>query len=257
MSTVSFSTTGCRRPVGSEFRQNLIRDDHRHLWAASYFEVLGGAVLELAPSNCDSRGGIMICTDPGPTAGGSYSVMKQALQSLDDEPDAWKAKTVRACGVAGCLEGLPMWEGRAYFENLECLRCRDRSVLSCRECGMPDQARYMQPIRDQMLERELCFGCRLWLERIEELHAGTADGSHVLVDQNWALHSFSSTGWGSPSSSKGYGGARWVVRLNEGAQEFKTDSLWCGGTVPEWFRERLPQSGTVEHAPREGRKVGS
>lgn len=119
--------------------------------------------------------------------------------------------------------------------------------MTCSECSKEvEVGRFSEPTNGEMIKQELCFNCHFWTKRVEEFdnyHRFVANGTHyTIADEH------------SPSSFRGYGGARWVVTFYDG-REVLTSNLWCQGDVPEHFRARLPDTATVEsgwsHAHRD------
>jgi hypothetical protein len=89
-----------------------------------------------------------------------------------------------------------------------------------------------------------CWLCSFWLARVNE----TAPGKFVS-------QSFTYYGIGShktPSPHNGFGGSWWVVRFLADGREVETCDLWCGGEIPERFRDRLPVTADL----RSGRLSG-
>ena len=50
------------------------------------------------------------------------------------------------------------------------------------------------------------------------------------------------------ADSRGFGGSRFHIIFNDG-REVDSTNLWCGGHIPERFRDRLPDNATTEMGP--------
>lgn len=236
VATSYWSTNGCPRPVGSEFRQREVWAEdqgggHPLTWIVSAVDTPAGRVIEAA-RHVKPNVFVAVGEMPGSTLDTDVLVKARAALATDD---GWKVRTVKPCSVTGCENPLPMWRHGERNGMAECLPCSTRTVLACVECGMPDSARTTG--REQLLAESLCFGCALWRSRL-------AAGCEV-ISQDWALYSIRTRGIsGGRSEFKGFGGAKWEITFTDG-RVVQTDDLWHGGTIPEWFRDRFVPNATV------------
>lgn len=103
----------------------------------------------------------------------------------------------------------------------------------CRCCGMlvlsdsitaKDQA--------QMDARQLCFYCWHWTH-----HAENPQPYWIIVDGDL----YSDGGKQPPGTPfLGFAGTTWIIE--KGGAVWETNNLWCGGTIPAEFRDRLPDN---------------
>lgn len=234
---IGYSVNGFPRPVGSTFRQRQVsaergwKDDHPVPWVVSVVDTLAGPVIE-ARNHLDPQA--IIATEVN-----KHSVMQDVIakaKALLDEP-GWTDGTVLACGVEGCDRPRPMWARRSHHRDRECLWCQLRTVLACKECGAPDDAEVVQPVREALLRDQLCHTCGIWTSRLD---------LNTATDAVFANGRMYSIGNGrGPKSVHGFGGAEWVITFTDG-RIVETDDLWDGGEVPEWFRDRFPTNATLE-----------
>lgn len=104
----------------------------------------------------------------------------------------------------------------------------------CGECGRWIEYGYSSQHRFE----PFCFECTSWLARCRLVTAG----AHVFVaatgyDERPTFYTIGTRT--SPSSSNGYGGS-WCTVLFLDERTVETCDLWCGGSVPERFWDRLP-----------------
>jgi hypothetical protein len=221
---------GVPRPPGSEYLHRDIwteyAKDKTCTWSVSVVRTPGGEVIEAHPAVGSTRVAFGL-------EGHSFlEPIWEAVQPLLASDEGWTRKTVQPCRVKGCDNGRPMWAARGDTRDAECSSCAARTVVSCVECGMPDLAHYIQ--RERMLTRSMCFHCNHWTEQLDDL-------PEVITEE---FHIYGIGRGGGPSSCKGFGGARWTVTFHDG-RVVKTDDLWSGSTVPEWFRDRFTPNATV------------
>ena len=103
--------------------------------------------------------------------------------------------------------------------------------MNCVECGEVINAEFMEPVRTNILNRQLCFNCLFWTEYVET----KSDHSHLVVNNNHYVIG-PATGY-----QGGFGGAKFNIKFNDG-REVTTTNLWMQGDIPERFRDRLPNN---------------
>ena len=111
------------------------------------------------------------------------------------------------------------------------------NMYRCVKCGAPvDANRYR--CSEEMTQKCLCFDCNFWTEHVQRDRNENKDvfvvanGKHYIIDE-------------SPNPYfKGYGGAKWTIRFNDG-RVVKTDNLWFQGLIPELFRDKLPDNAVL------------
>lgn len=247
---IGWAVAGMPRPVGSEFRQRRIMaesdrpgfDGRRDVipWTVSVVETVGGVAMEARRFHAHAA---IVATDLDGHTMSLQDVVAKTKTALADPAVKWSTVTVLACIVDGCDDPLPLWahdpagRGRRLANDSgECMPCRMRTVLACRECGMPDGGHWVDPVRRTVLEQDLCHGCMFWTERAEKgVEIVTGDGMMYSVGRAGV----------SPADCRGFGGRRFRVSFTSG-EVVETDNLWSGGQVPAWFMDRLRPNAIVE-----------
>lgn len=112
-------------------------------------------------------------------------------------------------------------------------------VAACVECGQPEWGQWVKSAADAMIERGECFECNFWLGKIRDI----GDPTWVRVNGRC----FRIAEEAAPGSFRGFGGARYIIRFNDGRLA-TTTNLWTQGVIPERFRERLPDNAVFEPA---------
>lgn len=121
-----------------------------------------------------------------------------------------------------------------------CRQChlapRAAEVVTCVECGMLDDPDgYVGGGR--LRRRSLCFSCDLWTDRITEaIEPGT-----VIVGGTYYGYDPAAPVRGGNPSLLGHAGRRFSILLADGSM-VTTNNLWCGGSIPEHFRDRIPDN---------------
>lgn len=247
---IAYTPHGFPRPVGSAFRRREVNaphdGEHSVPWAVSVVTVLGGTFIE---AKTHLRTDAIVASELELHSSFATPPVLGVVRPLLDQR-GWADAVVPECVRIGCNNPCPMWtvRGRADNASMECLNCQARSVLSCIECGAPELAHYSN--REILLQRQLCFGCNLWFERARDFGADSAGASLVFVGNDWRYHTIRTPGIGGSSVMKGYGGQPWRITFENDGRVMLTDDLWDGGEVPEWFRDRLPQTATLEGISR-------
>lgn len=119
----------------------------------------------------------------------------------------------------------------------------------CRECGEPELSEYIPETQRQIEERQLCFSCNFWTNKLEEFGADhfVADGClyRIRPDAPIGYRGF-----------VGHGGAEFTVEY-PGGQQRTTKNLWAAGPVPEHFRDRFPDTARFVTRPKGCAYVGA
>lgn len=126
----------------------------------------------------------------------------------------------------------------------------------CGECGRWIEYNVDHSDPDLTLpQQEFCDRCRFWLHRV----SGKPDQQGRRTGANFVA--MSSLGYpgpdkrptyfgvgtaASPSSHNGFGGQWFVVAFTDD-RTIETCDLWCGGGIPERFRDRLPVNATLRY----------
>ena len=129
---------------------------------------------------------------------------------------------------------------KSRFHMVECWpRARSQRTgepfITCKECGKASANEWMEPTKSRLAKLSLCFSCGFWQEWVDRAAAG--DPNIVRVNGNhWHIGDENDRG-----GFRGCGGARWVIRFHDGREVVSTN-LWNQSTIPEHFRERLPDN---------------
>lgn len=100
----------------------------------------------------------------------------------------------------------------------------------CKTCGQLFCNHYSH--KDLSIEGN-CFSCDFWFDKV---------GRSKNIVVNGTLYSDGGTKDRSTYSGfLGHGGRIFNIKMNDG-REFTTNNLWCGGDIPEHFRELIPDN---------------
>lgn len=125
---------------------------------------------------------------------------------------------------------------------------RIRANGDCVECGSPLYDHWIEPVKTQVLTRELCHTCLHWTGYVET----SANPAHLVVNgYHYVIEPDRPKGY---RGFEGHGGAEFVIRFKDG-REVVSHNLWAQGRIPRWFRDRLPDS--AEFVQRGHRNIGA
>lgn len=108
-----------------------------------------------------------------------------------------------------------------------------RANGTCRECGDVLRIDYEEGTKREIIDKQVCIGCLVWLEIV----AARNNPTHVVVDGDRYHIADEKAG----KHFRGFGGSRFYIRFHDG-REVVTTNLWSSGTVPPFFRDRLPDN---------------
>lgn len=109
-------------------------------------------------------------------------------------------------------------------------------TVKCTECGKISEAHYFEETKRRMVDLSLCFECLHWTDLINvknESRVARIDGNHYMVESDKPK--------AEPGFLKGFGGTRFEIKFHDGRQVV-THNLWHQGSIPQHFRERLPNN---------------
>jgi len=110
----------------------------------------------------------------------------------------------------------------------------------CKECGEREQNHFFKSVAAYLTREQLCHSCSHWYEKIrwkanesESYHniAAVVEGTHYTIHNKV----------NNPGSHCGHGGSLFRVRWFDGRVKESND-VWCQGSIPDRFRERLPDT---------------
>lgn len=127
-------------------------------------------------------------------------------------------------------------------------------MYNCVECDKSEKARYMNPTKSQMIERQLCFGCNFWTEKLEirdDSNTVRVKGVHYIIGPEKLKNEHKLSPY-MRNAVRGHGGAKFMVYFNDG-RIVETNNLWCQGDIPDGFRDRLPDNATFLNSDERGK----
>lgn len=89
-----------------------------------------------------------------------------------------------------------------------------------------------------------CFTTDFWNEKVEWKETR----KDVIVRVNGVHYTIDHDESGDPSW-RGHGGAKFNIKFFDG-REVTTTNLWCQGSIPEAFREKLPDNAEFIKEPQ-------
>jgi len=105
-------------------------------------------------------------------------------------------------------------------------------TYTCRCCGKT----YIKNFDPEVYPEGNCFECSFWLERVR--WGEENDQTQVIVNgHHYTIGIDDSNDFGP----KGFGGRQFVVQFFDG-RLISTNNLWTQGTIPNQFREMLPDN---------------
>lgn len=103
----------------------------------------------------------------------------------------------------------------------------------CKICGSIESATFTEPSKSQLIENETCFHCNHWMQIAKE-----QDKTRLIIKGRTY-----SDGGNSPKARGellGFGGRKW--KIDREGFVFETNNLWSGGTIPNEYRNLLPDN---------------
>lgn len=120
-------------------------------------------------------------------------------------------------------------------------------TVSCKECKQRGElSNWAESYQKVLKERELCFDCNLWAEKIEEIEHGKT----FYITDKFDCYSLgpepSEASWKRNKGGLGFGGSRFEFELHADREHhIVSHNVWYGGVVPEHFRDRLKVNCTI------------
>jgi hypothetical protein len=105
--------------------------------------------------------------------------------------------------------------------------------VTCKECGMLEELHWDTKTNEKMNRLSLCFHCNFWQEYVEQKdnpRYHRIKGTHYVVSPET----------NGPDNWKGYSGRKFIIKRGE--EIITTTNLWCQGTIPDHFKDRLPDT---------------
>ncbi|MDF2382447.1 hypothetical protein JMG10_13275 [Nostoc ellipsosporum NOK] len=101
--------------------------------------------------------------------------------------------------------------------------------------------------RDICEELGVCYVCAIREERARDYAAGKAKNTLIIDGYTYSADRANSVPLGNPdprpgTPMRGMAGRRFDIERFDGTPPFSCYSLWAGGPVDEWSRERMPDN---------------
>lgn len=139
-------------------------------------------------------------------------------------------------------EGGPYNHCSVAYETLESLQATCGMIERCRECNGLINHHWIEPTRSRLIEKKLCFCCDHWTKllsaAIDFKRVIVNGGRHYMIEPELPARD---------RSFGGFGGARHVIAFLDG-RTVTSHNLWHQGTIPERFRNRLPDNACFTRA---------
>lgn len=95
---------------------------------------------------------------------------------------------------------------------------------------------YLNPTKQSLIERKLCFSCLHWVEIKECERADidlVIDGCHYMLGAESAPHGI---------GMRGFGGRKFTIIYLKDGREITTTNLWTQGIIPKRFLAAFPNN---------------
>ena len=111
---------------------------------------------------------------------------------------------------------------------------------TCKECRIEVTDKdlcYFDSVVKELIEHQLCFNCDFWYSKLnikDNPKSVRVEGvQYYIGDEDKSPN--------CPSSCMGYSGRLFIIIFKDN-RRIETRSLWCNGTIPERFKNRLPDN---------------
>jgi hypothetical protein len=112
-------------------------------------------------------------------------------------------------------------------------------IHKCSCCGVnyeTDSFDLKQPLPQMMVEKQLCFECAFWTDKIEK----TPQNREIINGEHYMFGQFQE----DPLCFQGHGG-RIFYAVHNDKTLVMSNNVWCQGTVPGRFRNQLPDTAKL------------
>lgn len=106
--------------------------------------------------------------------------------------------------------------------------------MICKECKQTISFAFVDSVKKQLKEKQLCFSCNFWDNLITEV----PDNQRIVIEGHHYIPLPEEDG---PTRFKGYGGRTFIIHKENG-ETITTSNLWHQGKIPEHYRNRLPNN---------------
>lgn len=115
-------------------------------------------------------------------------------------------------------------------------------LVLCSHCGAIESNSYCEPYKTQIVERGLCYHCNSWTNELAK-----DDPKRLIIDGH-----IYGDGGNQPNAARkdwlGFGGQVWTIERD--GKVWQTNNLWSGSTIPQEYRERMPDNARFVKAPQ-------
>lgn len=110
------------------------------------------------------------------------------------------------------------------------------TTLTCVQCKKVEELRWMASINKELFENKWCFDCHFWEEKVR--WAATSEKLCLRIDG----HHYVANGIVPRGFGMGFGGRLFKYKILATGEVGETNNLWHQGTIPDNFKERLPDN---------------
>ena len=154
--------------------------------------------------------------------------------------------------ISGVIEPLMVsyggkWSSLSHGYDNEAQLRKEQCVLDkpCTICGQMVAAHYVEEVKKEIIEKNICFSCNIWTATIRAHNNKSYHESSPIVNGTHYHISPDVTGAGF----KGFGGSEFDVRFFDGRRTI-THNMWCQGDVPKHFKDQLPDNAKFHDSIR-------
>ena len=104
----------------------------------------------------------------------------------------------------------------------------------CKICGGIVKSTWSEPLKTEIIKKNICHSCHFWMEKVDVVN----DKNIVRIGgEHYTICAESK----DAGYFRGFGGRKFVVLFND-SRKITTTNLWSQGTIPERFKELLPDN---------------
>lgn len=104
----------------------------------------------------------------------------------------------------------------------------------CKECEKHENGKWLEHVEKELQERQLCSNCNFWFDiflKVETPESVVVDGkAYTIGKENISKHAF-----------RGHSGCLFFIRFT-GGRKVISSNLWHRGTVPDIWKDRIPDN---------------
>lgn len=116
-------------------------------------------------------------------------------------------------------------------------RLTNINLLSCVTCKEKINTKFYEPIKSQLLKRQLCFNCNFWYDRLKALQADTDHRCAVIDGDMYNVADSKNT----DIQCNGFAGRKFTIRFHDGF-EVTTNNLWHNGAISPFYIHLFKQN---------------